>query len=263
MTRAPQPRSRTWLLPALFGLLALLAGCAGTPEEGPDLERYETLMSKGRAYMKRGNARMALPSLMEARRIKADDVELFALLGVAFDRMGRPVQSLEALEQAQRLQPDNGGIRNNLGVALMRQDRLDEAEKQFQAALADKSFPTPEEIHFNMALLHKRRGRIREMQATLEQALRVNANFQPARLELADHFRDLGQHAAEQEQLRKALMVDEKNLDLMERLALSYLKSGNRAQALPVLKRVLTLAPPGTDTSRRVNRQLATLGNER
>ncbi len=246
----------------LLIFLLLLAGCATDSELEKKAERYETLMTKGRAYMKRGNARMALPSLVEARTIKEDDVELFSLLGLAYDQLGRSVQAMEALQRAHALRPANGGITNNLGVTMMRLNRLDEAEKMFAAALKDKTFPTPEEIHFNLGLLHKRRGHRRKMTAALERALQVNSVYMPARMELADFYRDLGRTDQEQKHLRMALAIDNDNLALMERLADAYLKTGNRRHAIPVLKRIAALAP-GRPVAGRANRKLATLGMNR
>ncbi|MBF0213366.1 MAG: tetratricopeptide repeat protein [Magnetococcales bacterium] len=236
---------RPWSL-GMVVLLGVLAGCAGGPDPGNgEGESFPISLKKGRAYLERGVPDMALPALRRARTLRPDDAEVLLLLGMAYDQSGRPVQSLEALEEARRLRPGDGRILNNLGVALMRLDRLDEAREVFREALADGQFPTPEEVHYNLALLHRRQGSLRAMEQALEQALRIKPGHVPTLMELAEQHRALGRLDLEQKRLRRVLEEVPTHLTALERLVASLEQEGKTRESVEWLRKIRALDSSG------------------
>ncbi|MBF0179830.1 MAG: tetratricopeptide repeat protein [Magnetococcales bacterium] len=250
-------RIRMLFLPVLAGML--LTACAGEkrPDDGEG-DSFRIAMSKGKAYLERGVPVMALPALRRARELQPDHPDVLLMLGMAYDQANRPVQALEVLEHAQRLQPENGRINNNLGVALMRMERWGEAVAAFETAARDVNFPTPEEIHFNLALVRKQQGRQREMLAALETALKVSPAYAPALLELAIHHRLMGRPDLEQADLRRLLAENPGHGAALEMLIDSLLKAGKSAEAREYLRGARD-AQPGGETARWATEKLAIL----
>ncbi|MBF0271208.1 MAG: tetratricopeptide repeat protein [Magnetococcales bacterium] len=237
----------------------LVAGCGGGPQPGTgEGESFPIALKKGRAYLERGVPEMALPALRRARELRPDDADVLLLLGMAYDQSGRPVQALEALEAARRIRPGDGRIHNNLGVALMRLDRLDEARESFQMALSDLQFPTPEEVHFNLALLYKRQGSPRAMENALEQGLRVKPGYVPALLELAEHHRAMGRLDLEQKRLLRVLEEAPAHRMAMERMVGSLEQEGRAMETVEWLRKIRALDPSGR-AGRRATEKLTIL----
>ncbi len=204
------------------------------------------LMDKGLAYLAKGNARMALPSLQKARKGDPRNVQILSALGRCLDMLGRHAQALEVLERAHELDDDNGAISHDFGVALMRQNRLEEAEKAILKALEDPTFQGVPDAHVNLAILHKRQGRQREMVQSLEEALNADPGHIPAYLQLAGFYADFDRYDRQRHYLEKALPHSEDPLEragIMEQLAAIHLKNGERHKALPLLQQIMQLAP--------------------
>ncbi|MBF0583643.1 MAG: tetratricopeptide repeat protein [Magnetococcales bacterium] len=275
---------------ALWGgllLTLLLAGCAGSNTE--EARTFQMLSDKGRAYLERGNATMALPALQQANRLRPGQVALLTDLGLAYDQVGRPVQALESLEEAHRLQPNDGNLNNNLGVARLRvhaisclesvdpgcQQWLEQAEEAFRAALRDPALKGLENVWFNLALLYKQRGQGRQMEAALEKTLEISGHHLAARLALAEYHHGIGRFELERQQLRAALAINPDHVAVLERLLDSFfatgptgrdllssdLSAGERLEVRALLSRMLSLAP-GTEAAERASRRVLLLDNK-
>ncbi|MEO5354718.1 MAG: tetratricopeptide repeat protein [Magnetococcus sp. XQGC-1] len=269
-------------------LSLLLEGCAGG--RGGDAQEFQTLFDKGRAYLERGNAQMALPPLQQANLLQPGNPDLLRLLGLAYDQVERPVQALESLEEARRLRPGDEELNNNLGVARLRvyalscpdresaacQKLLDQAEEAFQAALRVTPLRGSEGVWFNLALLHKQRGQWRQMLAALEKSLEISGQYLPARLELAEYYREMRLFDLERQQLRSALAAHPDHVVVLERLVDALLGtkeaglSGARPDFSPgevaeirlLLSRILSLAP-GTEAAQRASQRIILLDKRR
>ena len=258
----------------LFLMLALTA-CAGGGESEWERQDFQMLFDKGRAYLERGNARMALPALQRAQRLQPDNVTLLAMLGLAYDQVGRPVQALRVLEDAHRLSPEDGNLSNNLGVARSRlhaacvakqekpcQAWLDKADAAFTMALQDPYLRVPEEVWFNRALLYKAHGHLRQMVAALEKSLTISDRYVPTCLELADYYRTMHRPDRERPYVQCALAVRPEDVGLLERLADSFQASGEWIEVRALLARILAMAP-GPDVAQLVSHRLFLLDKER
>lgn len=221
---------------------SMLTACAGgVDSKVGEGDSFAIAKKKGQAYLDRGTPTMALPSLRRARELEPNDPDVLLMLGMAYDQSDRPVQALEVLEKAQQIQPEEGRINNNLGVALMRLDRLEEARHHFEIALRDVNFPVPEEVYFNLSLLHKGQGRSREQISALEKAIQTRPGFVPALLELVVINREMGRLDKEQQQLRQVLVERPNDPVIMEMLADSYVLNGKRLEAREWLLKIRSL----------------------
>ena len=100
-------------------------------------------------------------------------------LGVALGSIGRWQESLGHFEQALQRNPQDPETHFNLGNALTLLGRLERAERHFR--LAVRLRPQDLDSIFRLALVLHKQGRSQEARQLLEQCLRLDGNFQPAR----------------------------------------------------------------------------------
>ncbi|MEO5377345.1 MAG: tetratricopeptide repeat protein [Magnetococcus sp. DMHC-6] len=225
-------------------LLAILASCQTVPQPEANLEDFKIQLDKGEAYLAKGNAVMALPSLNNALKYQPNNVKILTLLGIAYDQTDRHAQSLAVMKKAHELKPEDGQINNNLGVSLMRMGELDTAEIHFKSALTDLTYATPEDAWLNLALLYKRRGDgTKKMVEALDNALKYKPSHLPAIMELADVYNKQQQYELEIKMLLEAQNLAPDNLTIMKKLADSYIQSENFQQARSILKKIVAQSP--------------------
>jgi len=108
------------------------------------------------------------------------------------------------------------------------------------AELTDEDRP---EAHLNLGLLHARRAQSAEADVDYRTALRLDPNFVPALLNLADLDRMRGVDAQGAELLRKAMSIEPRNANVIHALGLLLVRQHNYAEALPLLRQAADLAP--------------------
>ncbi|MBI82632.1 MAG: hypothetical protein CMJ81_05500 [Planctomycetaceae bacterium] len=100
-------------------------------------------------------------------------------LGVALGSMGRWQESLGHFEHALQLNPQDPETHFNLGNALTLLGQLERAERHFR--LAVRLRPQDLDSIFRLALVLHKQGRSQESRQLLEECLRLDGSFQPAR----------------------------------------------------------------------------------
>jgi Tfp pilus assembly protein PilF len=109
----------------------------------------------------------------------------------------------------------------------------------FDAEMVDADRP---EAHLNLGLLETKLGHPSEAENQYQMALRLDPNFTPALVNLADLDRMGGQNQEGTELLRKAMAIDPNNADIRHSLGLALVRQHNYAEALPELRRASELA---------------------
>jgi predicted CXXCH cytochrome family protein len=108
------------------------------------------------------------------------------------------------------------------------------------AELVDAERP---EAHLNLGLLDTRRAQPTDAEAEYRTALRLDPNFVPALMNLADLDRMRGMDGQGADLLRKALSIEPKSPDVTHALGLLLVRQHNYAAALPLLRQAAELAP--------------------
>ena len=110
----------------------------------------------------------------------------------------------------------------------------------FDAEMIDAERP---EAHLNLGLLETRLGRPTDAETQYRTALRLDQNFTPALVNLADIDRMRGLNQEGVELLRKAMAIDPNNADIHHSLGLALVRQHNYADAIPELRQASELAP--------------------
>ncbi len=185
------------LLAVLSIAATALAGCATSGGEtdprrtGSAVERISPVRAAelntrlGVGYLERGELQVAMQKLEQAVQQDPEHVPAHLALGIVYQRIDRVDQALEHLRTAVRLAPGDGGAHNSYAALLCQAGRFDEADRQFQAALEDPFYATPDVALANAGSCARRNGRDQDAQRYLRRALDFDPQNRTALFNLA------------------------------------------------------------------------------
>jgi tetratricopeptide (TPR) repeat protein len=242
---------------AAFALLVLSAGCTNTaspPKENPilaDLVDFRT----GLTMLREGRVDEAIQLLVRARQSSPRDPHVPNALGLALLYKKDYPGAVKAFSDALSLDASFVEARNNRGVAGLQAGKWDDAEADFQAVLDGP--PTPEKInaHYNLGLLHEKRGRNRDAEREFSLAIAdAPENTQAFRSRGLVRMK-LEQSAAALEDFLVVLRGDQKDPVANYQAAICLLGSDRRDLARKFMQRAAAAAPE-SDEGRKAKRWL-------
>ncbi|HEX5756288.1 MAG TPA: type IV pilus biogenesis/stability protein PilW [Arenimonas sp.] len=129
-----------WCFLAVAGLLAPLMAPAAMAQSTSfdnvsELARTNVMLAE--SYLAAGDLSAALERANRAVKRDPKSAEAHAVLALVQDRINRPKQAKSSFERALKLAPDSGAILNAHAVWLCQQGQYEEADAQYQRAMAD------------------------------------------------------------------------------------------------------------------------------
>lgn len=190
------------------------------------IEAYNNL---GWLYLEQGRSDEALVLFEKAQEIRPDDPEVLTNLGRANHNMGKYDEALSFYRRVLFQHQDYYHIHTEIGLVYMKQDRLHDAKKEFQAALRSESPQNKAPAYFYLGMLDQmdgnHEGAIKNFSLCLDKMPSFSdAHFRMARsfLEMGDkkkareeftHYMEMtpeGAHATEAEEFLSALQAPHK-----------------------------------------------------
>lgn len=181
-------------------LLLLLSACVTQQYDNDDAliieneasinEMAMTRISLGLGYLKMGNTTQAKFNLEKAKRFSPKLIQVHSAFAHYYDTVGEPELAIASYEEALSINPQDADTLNNYGVFLCRQERLDEAEKQFLKAIAVPSYIKVSESYENLALCQLKAEQFKKAEEYFNKAIthspnRASTLLQMARLQYA------------------------------------------------------------------------------
>jgi len=174
---------RAWTKVALTVGVASLLGCSAPTA---DMKREASArMQMGVTYLEQRNLPSAMRELTHAAELDPDNSEIAMTLGLAYQQRGDLEKSEEYLRRAIRLDPDNAPAHNNLGNILSLQGKGDEAIREYEKAVSNILYPTPEFGYYNMGREYARRKELSKAVLMYRRAIAMSPSFVDAYRELA------------------------------------------------------------------------------
>jgi tetratricopeptide (TPR) repeat protein len=127
---------------------------------------------------------------------------------------------------------------------------MEGAEEDWNLALQDTRFLTPEKIYFNLALLYRKQGKSPQSLKNLEKAVIVNPAYARGHFELGKMREESGDSSRAIISYEAALGGMRNSADLNLRLALVLESNGEGARAREHFKRVIALSPDSPEASK-------------
>jgi type IV pilus assembly protein PilF len=158
-------------------------------------------------YYKRGQLEIALQRAKQAIDTDPNNGRAHYMLALLYQQLGETQLAQQNYAEAARLEPKNPDIRNAWGAFYCSQKNEAEAQRQFQEALANPLYATPEVALTNAGSCARAAGNTADAEGYLRSALTKNPRFGPALVELADLEYQQGQYKAAQGLLDRYFQV--------------------------------------------------------
>ncbi len=187
----------------LLGML-VVAGCQSTGVRDDFGEQQGDLGSESRhgpgdvyvklaiAYMREGRLDVAMQKIKQGIDVEPDNGEAYNVLALLYQQLGENRLAQENFERAVRLQSRNPYIRNAFGSFLCSQDKFEDADEQFQAALANPLYRTPEIALTNAGICARQRNDLSASEEYFRRALEQQPLFPQALYQMAQVSYDKG-----------------------------------------------------------------------
>jgi len=160
------PLLRTCVLSLLSATLAF-GGCASAPppattprqpeplpppvklQEATPKERAKLHADLGAGYYERGRMDIALEELNEAVKLDPDDARIYNLFALVYAMLGENAKAEQNFARALAMAPQDSDIHHNWGWYLCSNGRPRESIPEFEKALANPLYKTPETAMIN------------------------------------------------------------------------------------------------------------------
>jgi type IV pilus assembly protein PilF len=148
----------------------------------------------GAGYYSRGQYKVALDELQQALNADSGDAQAYGILGLVYMALHEDQSAEKNFQRALELSPNQPEIHNNYGWYLCSVHQYDEAIKQFNIAIANPLYTSPQSALTNAGLCSVQAGQTAQGQAYLEKSLDLNSNQPPAQTGLAQIYYQQGRY---------------------------------------------------------------------
>ena len=179
-------KQAVWIMVILASLLTACSSKEQGVRTAPDDKISQINLELGVAYMREQKYAEAMANLQKAKDYNPDDPNIYSALALLYDRIGEPDKAESTFEKAISIDESNSLVRNNYGAFLCAQGRYKEAYVQYQAALDNPLYTTPEYAHTNAGLCAVRSKDLNKAETEFRAALQKNPKFSIALFQMAN-----------------------------------------------------------------------------
>jgi len=179
------------------GLIVLLISFLVACGEATVKEKEEAKRDKNAAqvnaqlaagYIRRGDLEVAEKKLLKAIELDKRYVPAYTTMAVLKTMIGDIVEAENYYLEALEIDPRNPELHNNYGTFLCDSGKLEEAYKEFDIALRNQFYNTPEAAHANLGycMLQAKKPDFKKAEKHLRSSLKVNPNLSSALLAMGE-----------------------------------------------------------------------------
>ncbi len=137
-------------------------------------ERIHTELGAG--YYSRGQYKIALDELQQTLKINDEYAPAYDVLGLVYMALNEDKRAEKNFRRAIELEPQDPNIRNNYGWYLCNRDQFAESIKQFDIALSNPLYSTPESALTNAGICSLRAHEPKRAKTYFKASLKINPN---------------------------------------------------------------------------------------
>lgn len=243
-------------------IISLLASCATMSAQKREVSR--PLIKLGMEKITKNDLQGALIDFKKAQEANPSDPEVYYGLALTYRQWGKALLALDyvgkAIRYGDRLGFEHPGMKseayNLKGDILSGLKRYDEAMENFEKALKDDMYTTPEYTLYNMAVIYMMQGKIEEAQTSLNTALTKNSHYAPAWFLTGKINIQKGSNTHAENAFKHAIQEFPDFAEAHWELALLYIKDEDYRSAVEHLHEVVRLdkdGPLGKQAQRTLN----------
>ncbi len=182
----------------------LLTACSGqqSREAANNRESARIHTELGAGYYQQNQMAIALEEFTEATKIDPGYALAYNGLGLVYAKLGEDANADANYQKSLQLEPGNPESHNNYGTFLCSRNRIDESIAQFNDAVKDPLYATPELAYLNAGLCSMKKSDEKNAEMYLQKALQIQPLLHQAAYQLALIQFDRGQY----EEARKSLV---------------------------------------------------------
>ena len=182
-------RAWRWLLVVCACLIPVDVAARSKSAIEADAQRYYRL---GQTQFEQGMTLQAIESLKKAIDMNPKLAEAHDYLGVIYLQQTDPSHAVKYLKKAVEIDPYYTDAHNTLGVAYKELGKFEKALAEFEIALKDRTYATPEKIHLNMGQVFLARGEYPQAIQAFEKALTIKPDYPRGMFELGLAYQKSG-----------------------------------------------------------------------
>lgn len=169
-------------------IMVFFSGCVSTSDRPVlvDMSRAaEANVALATAYLQRGRLGAANEKVLKALKQNPKSVEANSIYAALLTELGKHKEAEKYYKKAIRLDDENSSVRNNYGVFLCSQNRVEEGIEQFQKAILDPLYETPEFAYANSGACYLKVPDFEKAEESLRKALIRNKKMPLALYQMA------------------------------------------------------------------------------
>jgi tetratricopeptide (TPR) repeat protein len=234
--------------------------------QGLDNGSEESLLNLARLYSEQGDTQRVITTLT-ALPEQDRSVRIELAIGASYDQLHKPKEAAAAYQRALDMEGDNSDAQRGLANALLNSDKLDEAQKVYEAIVAAE--PQDAQSYIKISEIQRRQGHYDLALATLKKAKSLVPDNEELIFNEALLYDALGRYADAEASLKGVLASTAKadgsytdgernNRSIfLDRLALLYREENKVDQAVEAYKQMAALG--GEMKARGVNGEVDAL----
>lgn len=237
-----------WIRPVLIAALTLaVVGACGPPKAPTKTEPKELSMAErvrmADSFRNAGRMNDALEILDDLAKENPGNAQVHSVYGEYLFLAGRYPEAEAELNRALEADAYLTDARNWLGATLAEQQRYDEARVQYEQALKDPSYPSPQLIYLNLGMLYRAQGLDNEGIDQFRRAVQIDPRFFKAHFELALALETIGKFDEALDELSVAEPAYRADGTYWYRRGFLEFRLERSAQAMESLRRCLDVSP--------------------
>jgi type IV pilus assembly protein PilF len=210
----------------------------------------EINLGLGRGYLENGKTQIALEKLTKALELDPKLAPAHTLVAVVYEQIGQLQDAELHYRRAVELAPKSGSMHNNLGAFLCHQRKFDEAQAQFDLALADPFYETPEVALSNRGQCARGAGNIELAEQAYRAALKRKPDLPDALIQLAVILANKGDALHARAFLQRYEAIAQMSAESLELCMQVETKLGNETGAREYRARLIAQFPDSDQAQR-------------
>lgn len=175
-----------WIVVTLAITLLMACGGAGRiPDGGINQQAAEINVKLGLSYLQKDRLDLAVTKLDRALTQAPDSSRVNWAYALLEDKLGKTSSADQYFRKAIKLNHEDSEAHNNYGAFLCRQGRVQDALKEFEAAVSNPLYQTPEYAYLNAGMCAAGNDDAEQAEVYFRKALDTNGRYVSALYQMA------------------------------------------------------------------------------
>jgi tetratricopeptide (TPR) repeat protein len=231
----------TRVLVLALALATLVTGCA--TDKALKKREADAMRDRGERFLQVNQPTMALKEFLAALELNPNDPYLHYDLAYAYDQKGILDKAEFHLKKAIRLKPDYSDAYNYLGVLYFRKGEVDLAIEQYNKALENIVYLSPQNAHFNLGVAYLSRKQYNLAIKHLEETVSLVPNYAAAYVNLGRAYEGQYKYREARRAYEKAVEFAPNAPEAQLHLGKLLILMGDKRAAIKPLSEVVRLEP--------------------